>query len=153
MSTSKRPLEGPRRFQWNAGGWFGSSVGGSAWMIVAAAFLIFHDQPLLALVPTVGFAIILLASVLLWARRDRLYPFTAMMILLTLLAVAIPVVWVAVASYASPAALATMNWPVSIWPTVLAILIAPALMLWFMILERSAKPNGQTKSPDSKPVA
>ena len=48
MTTSTKSLVGPGRFQWNVGGWFGASLGGSAWMIVTAGFLLFHDQPALA---------------------------------------------------------------------------------------------------------
>ena len=153
MTTSSKSLVGPRRFQWNAGGWIGSSLGGSAWMIVTAGFLVFHNQQSLVLFPAVGFVIVLVASQLLWARRDRIYPFTAMMALLGLLAIATPVVWMVVSSYGSPASLAAMNWPVSIWATVLAFSIAPALMLWFLFLERSVIPNGNSPSRDSTTVA
>lgn len=137
MTTNSKSLVGPGRFQWNAGGWFGSSFGGSAWMIVTSCFLVFHNQPTLALVPAIGFAIILLASLLLWARRDRIYPFHALMALLGLLVIAIPSVLIVVPLYGSPAVLAAMNWPVSTWPTVLGCVIAPGLMIWFLFLERS----------------
>jgi hypothetical protein len=153
MTMSSRPLVGPGRFQWNAGGWFGSSLGSSAWMIVTSYLLVFHNQPSLGLVPAVGFAIVLFASLLLWARRDRIYPFPAMMGLLGLLAVAIPLVWIVVSSNGSPAALAAMNWPASTWPTVLVCAIAPALMIWFLVLERSVTTKPDTTKPESKIVA
>ena len=153
MTMSSRPLVGPGRFQWNTGGWFGSSLGSSAWMIVISCFLVFYDQRTLALVPAVGFAIVLFASLLLWARRDRIYPFPAMMGLLGLLAIAIPLVWITVSLSGSPEALAKMNWPSSIWPTVLVCAIAPALMIWFLVLERSVITKPDTTKPDSKIVA
>ena len=153
MTMSSRPLVGPGHFQWNAGGWFGSSLGGSAWMIVTSCFLALHDQPTLAMVPAVGFAIVLFASLLLWARRNRIYPFPAIMGLLGLLAVAIPLVIVVVSSNGSPAALAAMNWPASTWPTVLVCAIAPASMIWFLVLERSATTKPDTMKPDSTIVA
>ena len=153
MTMSSRPLVGPGHFQWNAGGWFGSSLGGSAWMIVTSCFLALHDQPTLAMVPAVGFAIVLFASLLLWARRNRIYPFPAIMGLLGLLVVAIPLVIVVVSSNGSPAALAAMNWPASTWPTVLVCAIAPASMIWFLVLERSATTKPDTMKPDSTIVA
>jgi len=153
VTMSSRPLVGPGHFQWNAGGWFGSSLGSSAWMIVASCFLALHDQPTLAMVPAVGFAIVLLASLLLWARRNRIYPFPAMMGLLGLLAVAISLALIVVSSNGSPAALAAMNWPASIWPTVLVCAIAPALMIWFLVLERLATTKPDTTKPDSTIVA
>ena len=153
MTTSSRSLVGPGRFQWNAGGWFGSSLGGSAWMIVTSCFLVFHNQPTLALLPAIGFAIVLFASLLLWARRDRIYPFHGLMALLGLLAIAIPLVAIVVPSYGSPAALAAMNWPASTWQTVLVCAIAPALMIWFLFLERSVTIKPDSKNPDSKSMA
>ena len=145
MTTTSKSLVGPGRFQWNAGGWFGSSLGGSAWMIATACFLVFHDQPTLSLIPAVCFAIVLFVSLLLWAHRDRIYPFPALMALLGLLAIAVPLVSIVVPSYASPAALAAMNWPASTWPTILVCAIAPGLMIWFLFLERSV-----TTKPDTK---
>ncbi len=145
ITTSSKSLVGPGRFQWNAGGWFGSSLGGSAWMIVTSCFLVFHNQPTLALVPAGGFAIVLFASLLLWTRRCRIYPFPALMALLGLLAIAIACVSIVVASYGSPAALVAMNWPVSIWPTVLVCAIAPGLMIWFLFLERSVTASQQIR--------
>ena len=145
MTTSSKSLVGPGRFQWNAGGWFGSSLGGSAWMIVTACFLVPHDQPTLALIPAVCFAIVLFVSLLLWARRDCIYPFPALMALLGLLAIAVPLVSIVVSSYASSAALAAMNWPASTWPTILVCAIAPGLMIWFLFLERSVATKADTK--------
>jgi hypothetical protein len=85
-------------------------------MIVTACFMVLHDQTTLALIPAVCFAIVLFVSLLLWARRDCIYPFPALMALLGLLAIAVPLVSIVVPSYASSAALAAMNWPASTWP-------------------------------------
>ena len=90
MAQANKPLSGPRRFQWNAGGWFGASLGSSAWMVVTSCFVAVHDQPLLAFIPAVGFTIVLIASLTLWARRNHIYPFTAMMWLLGLIAIVMP---------------------------------------------------------------
>ena len=137
MNTSKRSLDGPRRFQWNAGAWFGSSLGSSAWMIVTSYFLIVHNQPRLALAPATGFSVILLGSILLWVRRDRVYPFTALMRLLVLLVLTVPIVWLLVSKVASPDALAAMNWPVSGFATVVVCLAAPAIMVAIWLMEQT----------------
>lgn len=39
---AKEPLLGPGCFQWNTGGWFGSQLGSTAWMLVGAVVLIPH---------------------------------------------------------------------------------------------------------------
>lgn len=140
MSASSPVLVGPRRFQWNAGGWFGPSIGSSAWMVVTAYFLASQQQPALALLPASGFVILQIAAVMLWLLRGRIYPFTALMTLLGIFAIVLPAVWISVSLTASPAALAAMNWPRSFWVTALVCGMVPFLMLWFLVLELSTPP-------------
>lgn len=142
MNTSKKSTRiGPGRFQWNAGAWFGSLLGSSAWMAVAAVFLLLNEQVLLASVPAVGFATVLMGALLLWSRRDSVFPFPAIMAMLALLAIATPVVWIAVQSLGSPPVLAAMNWPQAGWITIFVAAIVPAIMIWFLVLERSGTPR------------
>lgn len=136
MNASKLPLVGPGRFQWNAGAWFGSSLGSSAWMLVTACFLLINGQAILASITATGYVLILSVSVLLWARRQSIHPFSALMTLLGLLAIAFPAVWFVVQSCGSQSVLAAMNWPQSRWTTILVLAIVPVHMVWFLILER-----------------
>ena len=149
MTTPNKALVGPRRFQWNAAGWFGSSLGSSAWMLISSCFLAYHNQVGLVLVPVLAFVVVVAASIWLWGRRDRYYPFTAMMVLLGLIAIALPLVWGIVSANASDAAISAMNWPRSIGAFVAVSTIAPILMLWFLFLERSADLNHKLKSSRS----
>lgn len=153
MTTLSKSLIGKGRIQWNAGGWFGSSLGGSAWMIVAACFLVSHNQQTLALVPAAAFVIILLASLLLWVRRDRIRPFPALMMLLGLLAIVTPLVLIAVPIYASRDVLTEMNGPASKWPTVVGCVLSPGIMIWFFFLERSVATTEDENKPRSRGVA
>ncbi len=142
---TKVPQLGTGRFQWNSGGWFGTSVGSCAWMLVACGFLFIHNHALLALVPFVGFAVIQVVATVLWLRRDRIAPFPALMTLLAVFAILMPVVWLCIQSMASPAALAAMNWPVSIWPTVLVLTIVPIVMIKFVVMEYTSRPTSVSK--------
>jgi hypothetical protein len=154
MATNiKKPLVGPGRFQWNAGGWYGSSLGSSAWMVITSCFLVFHNQPLIALVPAVGLAVTLLVSILLWTRRDRVYPFTSLMMLFGFFAIAIPAVWFFVQLYGSTEVLAAMNWPVSTWTNLFVVSIVPAVMIWFLVLERIGINRDATLNRSTKTVA
>src|SRR5262245_46475601 len=79
--AGQEPTPGPGRFRWNAGGWFGSQVGGTAWMLTGA--LEFARRA-----PSVSVGLMLLFAATnalglgLWCRRDRVSPFAAIMILL-----------------------------------------------------------------------
>jgi hypothetical protein len=77
----KRPTPGPGRFQWNAGGWFGSQLGGTAWMLVGTAILV-PQAPGLAAWWAACFAAANAVGAGLWLRRDRVRPYPALQSLL-----------------------------------------------------------------------
>lgn len=149
MNTSTKALISRGRFQWNRGGWFGSLLGSSAWMLVTSIFLLFYSQPFLAALPLGGFAVVTFASYVLWSRRDRIYPYPAMMAMLGLFAILMPVVWMAISSNASPSSLEAMNWPVDPRITAVVFAIFPIGMVWFTLLEWSAKLDSKERSPSA----
>jgi hypothetical protein len=153
MNSNQNSISGPGKFQWNAGGWFGSSLGGSAWMLVTSCFLFAHNQPLVAMIPIVGFIVILFASIVLWSRRDRVFPFSALMAILGLMAFTIPFVWIIIQKYGSFQSKNAMNWPDSTWSTVFVLTLVPAIMMWFVYLERSMAAQNRGLTPNSKTVA
>ena len=140
-------LIGPGKFQWNAGAWFGSAIGGSAFMLLIAGFLFSHGQSRLALIPAIAFALISVISMAFWSNRHRIYPFSAIMVLLGLIATIIPIVLFSVDALARPAALAAMNWPTSLPLKVIACLVVPCTIWKLSILEREIvqqKPNAKS---------
>jgi hypothetical protein len=137
VTESGKACVGTGYFQWNAGGWFGSSFGSVAWMLMASGILCINGQLLLALFPALTFTVVLLTSYGLWQRRDRIRPFTAMMILFGVLSVAIPLVWSILSTFASPQSRTAMNWHQSTAETVLVFSFAPMLLVWFCVLERT----------------
>jgi hypothetical protein len=79
--ADKTPMTGPGAFQWNTGGWFGSQVGGTAFMLTGAIWLTLF-APLVGLIWLAGFVVCNAVGIGLWRRRARIAPFTAMAILL-----------------------------------------------------------------------
>lgn len=130
-------MAGPRRFQWQVGGWFGAVFGGSAWLIPTATTLALNEQPYLALLPAGGCLVLNILGVALWYRRDRIRPFPALISMLTLFAVLTPLVWLSVSLHATPESLAALNWPQSGMTGAMAAFICPAIIAWFYILEYS----------------
>jgi hypothetical protein len=84
---AKEPMLGPGQFQWNTGGWFGSQLGCTAWMLVGAA-VIAPQAPLVAAWWACCFVIANAVGTGLWWRRDRLSPYPAIQALLATVAVA-----------------------------------------------------------------
>ncbi|WDQ15580.1 hypothetical protein [Rhodopirellula sp. P2] len=137
LVLKKRALVGPRRFQWQVGGWFGGVAGGTAWMLPVAGGLAFNGQPALALLP-LGCGV-LMGSVgcFLWYKRDRVRPFQALIGLLILFSITTPLVWFVVGANATPTTLASLNWPHSGWVDALVALICPAMIVAFCLREFS----------------
>lgn len=70
MST-KTPMVGPGMYQWSAGGWFGSQVGCTAWMLAGATLASFQSARV-ALAWLACFSVANAVSTWLWTRRDRI---------------------------------------------------------------------------------
>ena len=142
-ANTKKPLVGPGHVQWNAVGWYVGGLGNSSWMFVISCFL-FVNHPIIALVPAIAFATILVVCLLFWAYRDRIYPFTATMILFGILAITTPSVWIFLLAYGTPEVRTAAGWPRSPWPTLFVVVILPAIMIWGVILERIAMNKNDT---------
>jgi hypothetical protein len=133
----KSAKTGSRHFQWQSGGWFGSVVGGSAWLIPTAAILAFNCQPTLALVPLVCCLMVNFVGCALWYRRDRIRPFNALIGILILFSITTPLAWFAVEANATPDSLASLNWPQSRIKFAMVTLICPAILVSLCIREYS----------------
>ena len=153
MNSNPTPVAGAGKFQWNAGGWFGSSLGSSAWMPGTSGCLFAYNQQLIAMIPGIGFIVIVLTSIALWNRRNCIYPFSALMTILGLIAFTNLFVWMIVQTLGSAEFKSAMNWPASSWATVFAIGIVPVIMLWFTYLERTAIARNSEMTQNSKTVA
>lgn len=79
--AEKVPLKGPRHFQWNSGGWFGSQAGCSAWMLFGG-ILLSLKSPWLGGYWIAMFVVLNAAGFWLYLRRDRILPYSAVQLLL-----------------------------------------------------------------------
>jgi hypothetical protein len=64
-------------FVWNAGGWFGSQIGGSVWMLFCGLSLLFSDS-FSSLVCLGSFAFVNAVGCYLWQRREKLDPYAGL---------------------------------------------------------------------------
>lgn len=76
--TTKQAMPGQGQFQWNRGGWFGSQVGCTAWMLVGSVVLM-GKAPEVAAIWLGAFALVNALGCWLWWRRDRLRPYPAIL--------------------------------------------------------------------------
>jgi hypothetical protein len=129
------PKVGQGRFQWNAGGWFGSLLGSTAFMPLGG--LMFASQSMaLAAVWLVCYATAVACGVFIWTRRASLAPYPAIQCLLLLVGVTSTIA-ILFALFTRPEFLAHLN----ATPTqaLLTLLVFPGLMLGFFLLERTAR--------------
>ena len=76
-------------FIWNVGGWFGSQIGGTVWMLFGGLSLLFSDL-FSGLVCFGGFAVVNVMGCYLWHRREKMDPYVGFQRLLFTLAVVCP---------------------------------------------------------------
>jgi ABC-type phosphate transport system permease subunit len=138
------PVPNPGRFRWNRGGWFGSQLGGTAWMLVGAVVLVPH-APEVAGVWLACFAVANAIGSGMWWHRDRLRPYPALQALLLVCGVAGLVALVALhvlrfgLRITRPLGISLADEPrLILWLVVLVI----GLMTWFHLRERGAKKLG-----------
>jgi hypothetical protein len=79
-------MSGQGAFRWNAGSWFGSQTGSTAWLLVGA--VVFARQaPWVAAVWLVCFVVANVIGTWLWRRRDRMRPYPAFQSLILVIGV------------------------------------------------------------------
>ena len=140
MSTIE-PRRGPGHFQWNAGGWFGSLIGCTCWMLLGAMFLGMKDG-LVGWTWAGCFAVGMATGIGLWSARDRLLPYPAMQtLLLVLLACSFTAFLVAdLRNLLVPLAQGAMQNPRFVY---ISLLVFPSMMLRFYFYERIAQQQKQ----------
>jgi predicted membrane protein len=84
--TTKAPRQGPGRFQWHTGAWFGTLLGSTLWLLLSAG-LMAGQAPLLGGIVLGCFLVPNVVGVLLWRHRDRLPPYVAIQCVLGLIGV------------------------------------------------------------------
>jgi hypothetical protein len=137
--AAKQAMLGLGIFQWNTGGWFGTQIGSTAWMLLAAAGVAPWSIEMAA-VGLLCFAGPNSLGAWLWQRRDRIAPGPAIELLLLSI------------SGSSLILLFAFEWfagvpRTSLWPGYAVCLIMPVKMVGWRIVEsvkarRSLRPGG-----------
>lgn len=128
--------EGPGQLQWGAGSWFGSQVGATAWLLLLGVLLLAQGR-------TAGAAILVVAvalnglGVFLWRQRASREPHASIQLLIAASAVAalISVLLATPEAGSSPAS----SDPFRTIPSLLVLLVYPALMTLLYLQERAAR--------------
>lgn len=73
---TKQSRLGPGRFQWNTGGWFGTQLGSTVWLILAAAIQL-PGYPEARVVALSCFLVPNIFGLMLFLNRNRVAPYPA----------------------------------------------------------------------------
>ena len=142
MNQTNRPMTGPGRFQWNAGGWFGSQFGGTAWLLAGAVFL-FSQSVLVSLTWLVCFGLANVLGFTIWSRRSVVAPFKGIQLLMLTLALSGYISWFAL-TWFRPDLVSAIHAKTQMG--YLALLIFPIMMAWFYCLESGAVRHSANES-------
>lgn len=80
------PKIGSGRFQWNAGGWFGSQIGSTLWLLLLG-ILSAPKSFLLSIIIICCFLAPNIIGSVLWTRRDRIAPYPAIQCLIAIIGI------------------------------------------------------------------
>jgi hypothetical protein len=117
-------------FRWNAGGWFGSQLGGTLWLLLLA-LLVFPKDALAASVVLACFAGANLVGIWLWRRRQRIAAYPALQGMIAACGVASLIALAFLDSRPESPGFAPS---IPYW----VLLIFPAVMVVFLLQRRSA---------------
>jgi len=127
-------LQGKRgtgAFQWNRGGWFGSQLGATLWLVLLGSVLLAQSRWVGGLVVLFGL-IPNLVGLLIWRRRYSVSPYPAIQALLAVCGLAALCAMLSIR--AAGVAASSLDLP-SLW----FLLMYPGLMLAFHFQEQSAR--------------
>lgn len=137
--SSKVPVRGSGAFEWNAGGWWGSQIGGTAWMLAVGIDIALEDlRP--GAVMIAGGVVANIVGTWLWYQRDRVSPHRAIQTLLAVIGVCALCGIVALDAFGHVPA--NQRLLVYWW-----LLFIPGLMLMFYMRERGATATQKTETP------
>ena len=114
--------------QWKFSSWFGSMLGGSAWMIPSAAVLAYHGNHVAAAVTTVCFAIAIAVTLFCWWRREHLIALNSSLWMILLLGILSTAVLASFQFLTNEQGQAALSWHPLCW---FVLLLFPALAMKF----------------------
>jgi RNA polymerase sigma factor (sigma-70 family) len=121
-------------FRWNAGGWFGSCIGASAWMLPLAAGGFWYGAISMAILACLSFVFIFALAFIFWRLRERIDAYIAlqMLIVLTFVTTIINIAGIQFLSNAQVQEFA--HWTPWAW---CSLLLFPLISLQFWWMRRS----------------
>ncbi len=129
------PRPGDGQLQWNAGAWFGGQFGCTAWLLPGAVLLA-GQAPRLAMAWLGCWLVPNALGLALWLRRDRIRPYPAFLLLLTVAGLGSGIALLSVRLGAPAIGLSLGLRPSDLW-TLLTLLAG--LVLWFSLMEHVAR--------------
>jgi hypothetical protein len=122
---------GEGAFQWNRGGWFGSQLGATLWLVLLGVMLLGRSEPVGGLVLLSGI-LPNAVGLVLWRRRETLAPYPAIQALIAVcgLGALAALLSIGTAGIAMSSSELPSGW---------LLLMYPGLMLAFHLQERAAR--------------
>ncbi|WP_197167752.1 RNA polymerase sigma factor [Neorhodopirellula pilleata] len=119
-----------KAFRWNAGGWFGSGLGASVWMLPLAFAAVWFGSTMFASLMVACYLAVVVLVVALWRRRQVVHAYTALQTLIAWIGFQTILVLGGIQFLANPRTREFAQWTPWSW---LVLLMFPviALQLWW----------------------
>ncbi len=125
-------------FRWNAGGWFGSCAGASAWLIPLAGVAWWHGAISMAIVTCLAFVVIVTIAFILWRLRERLDAYIALQIFVAFAFLATSFVFAGIQFLGNAKTQQFVQWTPWVW---CLLMMFPLISLHFWWMRRSFQRN------------
>ncbi len=136
---------GHEAFRWNAGAWFGSSLGSICWILPMSMIAFRHDSTATGLITLACFLAGVVFTFAMWQARSRITAFESIQLLLAFTFVLTVIVLAAEQFLANPATQNASSWTPWGW---LILLLFPALSFRFHWIRQSFEKSMQSTSAD-----
>ena len=148
-NPTKVAIVGSRQFQWELAGWFGAAFGSTAWFLYGSIALAWQGDAIHSAISALAWLVLVVLSAHLWARRDRVAPFTALVVFLITASFLMPIVWYVGWDSPTDDLLASLYWIRGV-RNLAACLIFPSALIAFTFREY-ATPTDEAGRVDPTP--
>ena len=123
-------------FAWNAGAWWGTTLGGTCWMIPFPFILGWHGDWAAAVIVSFCAALAAVAGIVIWQQRSRIKALPALHTMVLILGILTTIILATVSTLASTPSKLALHWSPWVWGL---LFLFPLMSLSFLMTQRQAE--------------
>ena len=123
-------------FRWNGGAWWGTTLGGTCWMIPFAIILAVHGDWAAAVIVSICAVLAATGGIVMWQQRSRIKALPALQWMILILGILTTIILATVSTLASTPSKLALHWSPWVWGL---LVLFPLMSLSFLMTQRQAE--------------